>query len=543
VRRSLAALLSAGMLGAAALAVPASAATTSSGHCARQSAIQVPGAGKQVVTCVADLSLPQLVAQGLTDASDWAGLAALGTKNPVAGPGLQVDGYFADDDSTLNAEHGWSHDSQFVIRLPDHWNGKLVVTGAPGVRKQYADDQIFSDWFLARGYAYASIDKGNSGVSFYDNASRSGPGQPQQEWNYRVTELTKAVKQVVQQRYGRRPARTYMTGISNGGYLTRWQLENRPDLYDGGVDWEGTLFLAAGPNVLTYLPTAIKNYPTYAATGSKAAHDAIIKAGFAPGSEFLWRDHETEYWDLTQRTYRESFDPTYDGALKAGIPFCASGTPNCDADYNYAKRPAAVHRAVGSVSLTGKIGKPMLTLHGGLDALLPIRTDSDVYIPMVRNAGRGALSRYYVIQAGNHVDGRYDLFPNQLRPILPCYRSAFADLELWVERGTAPPTSQSVAKPNSGDVVNSCSQLAPRSVRTASTTTAASPTGSGTTGGTAAGTTSGSSTTGTTGTGSGAVNNASDSRSLAATGLNGAVSAVGLLALLSTGLLYRRRRA
>ena len=74
-----------------------------------------------------------------------------------------------------------------------------------------------------------------------------------------------------------------MTGISNGGYLTRWQLENRPDLYDGGVDWEGTLFRAAGPNVLTYLPTAIKNYPTYAATGSKAAHDAIIKAGFAPG--------------------------------------------------------------------------------------------------------------------------------------------------------------------------------------------------------------------------------------------------------------------
>jgi len=82
-------------------------------------------------------------------------LAASGTKNPDAGPGLQVDGYFADDDSTLNAEHGWSHDSQFVIRLPDHWNGKLVVTGAPRVRKQYADDQIFSDWFLARGYAYA----------------------------------------------------------------------------------------------------------------------------------------------------------------------------------------------------------------------------------------------------------------------------------------------------------------------------------------------------------------------------------------------------
>jgi len=73
VHRSLAALLSAGMLGAAALAVPASAATTSSGHCARQAAIRVPGAGKQVVTCVADLSLPQLVAQGLTDARTGPG--------------------------------------------------------------------------------------------------------------------------------------------------------------------------------------------------------------------------------------------------------------------------------------------------------------------------------------------------------------------------------------------------------------------------------------------------------------------------------------
>ena len=46
-----------------------------------------------------------------------------------------------------------------------------------------------------------------------------------------------------------------MAGISNGGYLTRWQLENRPDLYDGGLDWEGTLFRADGPNLFTYLPT------------------------------------------------------------------------------------------------------------------------------------------------------------------------------------------------------------------------------------------------------------------------------------------------
>jgi hypothetical protein len=39
-----------------------------------------------------------------------------------------------------------------VIRLPEHWNGKLIVTGAPGIRRQYANDFIIGDWVLARGY-------------------------------------------------------------------------------------------------------------------------------------------------------------------------------------------------------------------------------------------------------------------------------------------------------------------------------------------------------------------------------------------------------
>ena len=36
-------------------------------------------------------------------------------------------------------------DSQFVIRLPEKWNGGLVVSGAPGVRTQYANDAIIGD--------------------------------------------------------------------------------------------------------------------------------------------------------------------------------------------------------------------------------------------------------------------------------------------------------------------------------------------------------------------------------------------------------------
>jgi len=453
--------LTVGLLAAAALftgwAEPAGAAP--GGPCANQRLIVVPGAERQRVDCLTDLSASALTVSDHSDQTDWGTLHSKASKNPPAGAGIQVDGYFKDD-STTNTTHGWSHDSQFVIRLPENWNGGLVVTGAPGVRKQYAADYVISDWALASGYAYASTDKGNTGTSFFNNRSRSAPGEAVQEWHARVTELAIAAKAVVAQRYGAPPSRTYMTGISNGGYLTRWQLENRPDLYDGGVDWEGTLMLAQGPNLFTYLPTALKNYPRYALNGDAAAHDAMIAAGFAPGSEFLWAYHYLVYWDLTQRSYREAFDPGYDGALQAGIPFCLSGMPNCDADYDYASRPQAVKDAVGSVSLTGRIGKPMLTLHGDLDALLPIATDSDVYTRMIRDSGAGNLSRYYVIGKGTHVDSLYDDNPSLLRPILPCYREAFTAMTRWVETGQAPPDSQFVPKPATGDVANTCPQLA-----------------------------------------------------------------------------------
>jgi hypothetical protein len=465
MRTRLGLTLSASLLALALTPLPASAQEAPD-PCANADVLQVPGADRQVVTCHDDLSATTLAAKGRSDISDWATLHSRRSTNPPAGAGIQVDGYFPDD-STTNGTYGWNHDAQFVLRFPADWNGQLVVTGAPGVRKQYANDYIISDWVLSQGYAYASTDKGNTGVSFFNNGERSGPGQPVQEWHQRVTELALAAKQVVEQRYGAAPERTWMTGISNGGYLTRWQLENRPDLYDGGVDWEGTLFLAEGPNLFTYLPTALREYPQ--AQLDPAARQKMYDVGFEPGSEVLWPDHYAVYWDLTQRVYREAFDPEYDGDKKAGTPFCRTGgepgtTSACDAEYDYASRPQEVKDAVASVSLTGNIGKPMLTLHGDLDALLPIRTDSDVYTRMIAAAGKGDLHRYYVIEDGNHVDDRADLYPTQVRPILPCYREAFLRLTSWVTTGAEPPASQVVERPESGDVANTCVQLAAAAV-------------------------------------------------------------------------------
>ncbi|HET7351478.1 MAG TPA: tannase/feruloyl esterase family alpha/beta hydrolase [Marmoricola sp.] len=421
-------------------------------RCAGTDSLSVPGADRQVVSCLADLTTAGTVVSGHTDKADWSGLHASGTRNPSGVPGIQVDGYFPDD-STSNTNHGWNHDSQFVIRLPHRWNGKVVVSGAPGTREQYAGDFIFSDWLVAQGYAYAMTDKGNGGATFHHDGRE--PSDAVAEWNHRVTELTRAVKNVVAQRYHRQPRRTYLFGISNGGYLVRWQLENRPELYDGGVDWEGTLFRSDPPNLLSYLPTALREYPAYRA-GDPAAHRAMLDAGFAPGSEFTWDFHHTYYWDLTQRVYREEFDPTWDGDLDAGIPFCVSGTPSCDADYDYDSRPSA-HRAMEKVALTGRIRRPMITLHGTYDALLPIALDSDVYDRMIERQGADRLHRFYRFEAGVHTDGLHDLFGDRVRPLLPCARASFSAMTRWVERHRTPPRDTTRAQPGAGaDQVNGC---------------------------------------------------------------------------------------
>ncbi|MEU6059626.1 tannase/feruloyl esterase family alpha/beta hydrolase [Streptomyces sp. NPDC047097] len=428
------------------------ASASTGGHCARRDRLKVPGAARQRTDCLDELTTAETIASGHTDPADWAGLTPKDLPVPRGVPGIQIDGYFPDT-STTNTNHGWAHDAQFTIRLPDRWNGGLVVAGTPGNREQYANDRAIADWVLARGYAYAATDKGNTGTAFHRDGAR--PGGAIAEWNTRLTELTRAARAVVAQRYRRPPARTLATGISNGGYLVRWQLENHPELYDGGVDWEGTLWREEGPHLLTCLPAALRHYPAYAAGGPDAARAraALHRAGFPRGSEFLWAYHHQVYWDLTQRLYREELDPEYDGPLEAGTPYCApgGGRPGCDADYRYAGRPGEVRRAVGRIGLTGRIGKPLITLHGTLDVLLPIGKDSDVYARMVRQQGRGALHRSYRIEDGTHTDALVDAFPDRLRPLLPCHRSAFTALETWLGAGLRPPVSHTVERPAGAD--------------------------------------------------------------------------------------------
>ena len=413
--------------------------------------LTVSGADRLEAACLDDLTTAGTSKTGHTDPTHSAGLNVPSTVNPSGVPGIQLDGYFPDT-SSFNTTHAWNHDAQFVIRMPRDWNGGLVVAGPPGTRRQYASDFIISDSVLAQGYAYASTDKGNNGPTIYQDGIE--PGDAIAEWNSRITELTIAAKDVIEQRYHRAPKWTYIAGFSAAGYLTRWQLENRPDLYDGGVDWSG-LMITPERNLLTYLPTALREYPKYA-TGSPEAHQALLDAGFPAGSEPLWDFTYRNFWDPLQRTLREELDPTFDGDTQAGHPFCSPGTPDCDADYDLDARPSEVTDAIAAVSLTGRIGKPLLTLQGTLDTAVTPR-DSRLYAAMIAQQGRSSMARLYEVEGGSHFEGLYGQHRDLLRPMLPCFREVFKALEQWTQGPkTAPPASHFVPRDPSADLVNTC---------------------------------------------------------------------------------------
>ncbi|MEU4352390.1 tannase/feruloyl esterase family alpha/beta hydrolase [Streptomyces sp. NPDC023838] len=411
------------LLLATVLAVPAAARPGTADR------IRVPGVEHTVSARLADLTTAGTKLTGHTDPDDWAGLEAPNTTTPSGVPGIQIDGYFPDT-STTNTDHGWNHDSQFVIRLPDHWNGGLVVAGPPGLRKQYANDRIISDQVLARGYAYAATDKGNSGPEIYKDGD--GPGDAVMEWHRRVTELTVTAKKVTARHYGHTPRFTYAAGLSAGGYLVRWQLEHRPDLYTGGLDWNALTFTADG-GLLKSLPPALRAYPRYAPVPhAESAHAAMLAAGYPEGSEPQWEWHHKKQWDLLQRVIREELDPDYDGPTEGGAPLCPEGTgPGCDTDYDFVARPRAVHKAVERISLTGNIHRPLISIQGTLDALTPPAAFGDVYHRMVAATGHAALHRYTQVPGGAHTDGLVALDKDHVRPMLGDFMAALSELEAW----------------------------------------------------------------------------------------------------------------
>jgi hypothetical protein len=356
-------------------------------------------------------------------------------------------------------------EARFLLRLPDDWNGRLVVAGASGTRSEFNGDFAWSDYVVQKGYAYASQNKGilnlrlstaadplacrlnpASGVyvHFYDN----DPGAEFSRWNDFMIQAARVARRGVERHYGRGPARTYAVGTSNGGYQVRRAVETAPQLFDGGVDWEGTFVDATAQNLLTDLPPAVLNFAAYQASGftDLLAAANIRAAGYPPDLTTggtvpsLWGLYSASFWEVTLCQWQKRLDPAY-ATYVAG-----TGT------YNYVARlsVSGVGEAMASFATTGRIQRPLVTVAGTMDALLPIDHHARAYARKVAAARAGdgddrAEYRLWEIQNGNHIE-TYDQFFPQLELIEPHAQRAFDLLVEHVERRAPLPPDQCVPR-------------------------------------------------------------------------------------------------
>jgi hypothetical protein len=393
-------------------------------------------------------------------------------------PGLQVTGAMADDPN-----------ARWVLRLPAEWNGRLVVGVPGGLRSEFMGDYIFSDFVIQAGYAYVSTNKGTLNFFFTDpatdpracrlspRAAATGalfthfyvtePADTIREWFRRTLEATDVAELAAEAHYGRPPERVYLFGISNGGHVVRRLLVEFPTRFDGGVDWEGVYWAPPGPNILIDLPLALRHWEAYLGSGFDRrgpAHQAMLEAGYppdifatppTPANAFspvvgsFWETHANNYWDVTTCVFVRELDPLY--PLNQLDPL--AGRDTRDYDYLNRRQPFHLSPRIGQISTDGAIARPLITLHGTMDALLPLARHARPFRDAVVGAGRADLHRLYEVQNGNHIERHRQSCCNftALEFIQPHAHRAFELLVDWVERGTPPPPGQCI--PRGGTIV------------------------------------------------------------------------------------------
>jgi 3HB-oligomer hydrolase (3HBOH) len=290
-------------------------------------------------------------------------------------------------------------------------------------------------------------------VHFYDN----DPGQEFTRWAHYMILAGKLAQRGVEAGYGKSARHTYAVGTSNGGYQVRRAVESAPDVFDGGVDWEGTFVDEHAPNLLTDLPAGVLNWPDYVTSGHSPTSTAaanIRAAGYPPdivgATDTLWNEYQLNFWEVTECQWQKRLDPGYDTYV--------AGTQN----YNYVSRLpfSDVAQNFKDFATTGRIQRPLITVAGTMDALLPIDHHARAYARKVEKhqqkheCGDNEY-RLYEVQNGNHIETFQDIFP-QLELLEPHAQHAFDLLVQHVEHHAALPPSQCV--PHGGAISSAPAQ-------------------------------------------------------------------------------------
>jgi hypothetical protein len=352
-----------------------------------------------------------------------------------------------------------------VLKVPDDWNGDLVVAGTPGLRNHYANEAVFVPWLVDQGYAYVTGDKG-----LINGSDTMFTGEhPTRHWGMMMLDLAQWAEARIEAALGRAVERTYAVGLSNGGYQVRRALEidhaavadGAERTFHGGVDWSGAYW--PGERVLDTNEDGTVSVAEYASANSligsidratvamgwayspdtettpenwaadppyPGARDVMLDSGFTPESAVYWAYYNTlfdsfksvlptfkgvGYYNLVSYVYKAELRGDTAETAAAYTTYVDPENPDAEPPL-YDWLAASDHLGWNGESVrwalenanTGEFSAPMITVAGKADALVAYEAQAVAYADLVSRYGNPDLHRLYTIENAGHVDAHAD---------------------------------------------------------------------------------------------------------------------------------------
>ncbi len=348
------------------------------------------------------------------------------------------------------AHFGKLGNAVYQVEIPATWNHELVLYahGFAGFGSEVAVQQppaALRAELIAEGFAWAAS-------SYSENGYDPGIG----------ADDTLALEQYFDETYGK-PVHTYLVGASMGGNVVALSLEHFPSAYDGALSMCGAL---GGEEEIDYLTSwaALAEFTSgvhlpIGEPGGNMAATLLGPVAAALGPVDTPTQRGKQFADLVQNLtggprpfFGEGFKDQYlvnfglliadsgrkllasRAATNDGVQYHIDpGLGLTDAQVNagvrrFAADPQARNGQLhpDAVPTTGRITKPLLTLHGTGDLFVPISQEIS-YRRKVHAAGAGDLLVQRAIRSAGHCN----FSDHEIT-------TAFNDLVNWVRKGTKP---------------------------------------------------------------------------------------------------------
>lgn len=353
---------------------------------------------------------------------------------------------------------------ELTIKVPESWNGSLVVAGAPGTRDEFSSEALLVPWLLDRGFAYVSGNKGMTNGGADGNATMLSKTHPTAHWGMMMIDLGQWATERLGAAMHVDVDRVYVVGLSNGGYQVRRALEidhlrvedGEERLFDGGLDWAGAYwpdkptldadedgtvtaaeFAAADHLISTneraaltigwaHAPGTLNTALAYNEDPPFAeAHPAMIAAGFDAASAPIWGAYNSTfdylkglgllqfkgvgYYNFTAYVFRaELLGHSADESLPYTCYSDGGDTPPpfyewLDNAEDGGWTEESVEWALRNAN-TGLFSAPLVSIFGERDGLIGLGANGQAYRDAVEANGDPGLHRLYVVENGGHVD-------------------------------------------------------------------------------------------------------------------------------------------